>query len=186
MRTHLTIGRKLSLAAVSVLVAGSVVACGGDSTVDNGDTEVPSVAEEPESSEDSEASSTDTPSESEDAEDTEDADSDSGAAPGGENAPQDGEVEEVEEPGGEPTPRTEEDDAFLAQLKDNGIEVEDSDIEDQVIASGREQCLANDEGRDSFAVPMVAGQLQALEMTDKDPEEAGQLIREAAEAHYCG
>lgn len=185
MRTHMTIGRKLSVAAVSVLVAGSVVACGGDSTVDNGNTEVPSVAEEPESSEDSETSSADTPSESEDAEES-DSDADSGAAPGGENAPQDGEVEEVEEPGGEPAPRTEEDDAFLAQLKDNGIEVGDSAIEDQVIASGREQCLANEEGRDSFAVPMVAGQLQALEMTDKDPEESGRLIREAAEAHYCG
>ena len=70
--------------------------------------------------------------------------------------------------------------------QDNGIDVEDRGIEDQVIASGHEQCLANEEGRDSFAVPMVAGQLQALELTDMDPEEAGRIIREAAEAHYCG
>ena len=175
MHTHKTVAGKISLAAVSVLFAASVAACGGDSTVDNDATEVPSVTAAPES----DATSTGTPPET-------DGSADSGSAPGRENATQDGSVEEVEEPGGEPAPRTEQDDAFLAQLKDNGIEVEDRDIEDQVIASGREQCLANEEGRDSFAVPMIAGQLQALELTDMDPEESGHIIREAAEAHYCG
>jgi hypothetical protein len=190
---------KISLGAVSVLFAASVAACGGDSTVDNDSTEVPSVAAESGSDSSSEApesgaAESETPSsdaaESDaaesDAAESDAADGGNDSAPGGENAPQDGGVEEVEEPGGEPAPRSDEDDAFLSQLKDNGIDVTDSDIQDQIIASGREQCLANEEDRDSFAVPMIAGQLEAQKLTDVDPEEAGRIIAESAEAHYCG
>jgi hypothetical protein len=185
---------KISLGAVSVLLVASVAACGGDSTVDNDSTEVPSVAAESGSDSSSEApesgaAESETPESDaaeSDAAESDAADGGNDSAPGGENAPQDGGVEEVEEPGGEPAPRSDEDDAFLSQLKDNGIDVTDSDIQDQIIASGREQCLANEEDRDSFAVPMIAGQLEAQKLTDVDPEEAGRIIAESAEAHYCG
>ncbi|MGO1949919.1 MAG: DUF732 domain-containing protein [Mycobacteriaceae bacterium] len=176
--------KKMSLAAAGMLFAGSLAACGGDSTVDNDSTDVPSVASDAGSTEGSATSAgSDAPDTSASAAPSEDEDP--AADNGGDPSPQDGEVEEVD-PQGEAAPRTGQDDAFLSQLKDNGIDVEDSDIEDQIIASGHEQCLANDEGRDSFAVPMIAGQLEVQGITDVDPEEAGRIIAEAAEAHYCG
>lgn len=166
--------KRFGAAASALLLAGTLAACGGDSTVDSDDdtqTNVPSVS--------SSASSSASPSSS---------DAPTSAAPdtGSGDSPRDGEVNEVEEPGGEVAPRTDEDDAFLSQLKDNGIDVEDSAIQDQVIAAAREQCLANEEGRDGFAVPMIAGQLEVQELTDVSAEDAQRIITEAAENHYCG
>lgn len=168
--------KRFGAAASALLLAGTLAACGGDSTVDSDDdtqTNVPSVS--------SSASSSASPSSS---------DAPTSAAPdtgsGSGDSPRDGEVNEVEEPGGEVAPRTDEDDAFLSQLKDNGIDVEDSAIQDQVIAAAREQCLANEEGRDGFAVPMIAGQLEVQELADVSAEDAQRIITEAAENHYCG
>ncbi|MDN5581437.1 MULTISPECIES: DUF732 domain-containing protein [unclassified Corynebacterium] len=168
--------KRFGAAASALLLAGTLAACGGDSTVDSDDdtqTNVPSVS--------SSASSSASPSSS---------DAPTSAAPdtgyGSGDSPRDGEVNEVEEPGGEVAPRTDEDDAFLSQIKDNGIDVEDSAIQDQVIAAAREQCLANEEGRDGFAVPMIAGQLEVQELTDVSAEDAQRIITEAAENHYCG
>lgn len=77
------------------------------------------------------------------------------------------------------------DEEFLADLKGQGIDVTDQILQDQVIAAAHEQCQANTEGRDSFSVPAVAGQLQALGVTDKDPEAVATAIKAAAEKHYC-
>ncbi|MGP9724491.1 DUF732 domain-containing protein [Corynebacterium sp. AOP40-9SA-29] len=169
--------KRFGAAASALLLAGTLAACGGDSTVDSDETQtdVPSVS--------SSASSSASPSSS-DAPTSAAPDADAGSGSG--DSPRDGEVNEVEEPGGEVAPRTDEDDAFLSQLKDNGIDVEDSAIQDQVIAAAREQCLANEEGRDGFAVPMIAGQLEVQELTDVSAEDAQRIITEAAESHYCG
>lgn len=169
-----TLAKRFGAAASTLLLAGTLAACGGDSTVDSDDetqSSVPSVS--------SSAPASSSPSSS---------DAPTSAAPdtGSGDSPRDGEVNEVEEPGGEVAPRTDEDDAFLSQLKDNGIDVEDSAIQDQVIAAAREQCLANEEGRDGFAVPMIAGQLEVQELTDVSAEDAQRIITEAAESHYCG
>lgn len=164
---------KIGSASAALLLAGTIAACGGDSTVDSDDetqgSSVPSVSSSPSRSETSSPTSTPAP--------------DTGS--NGE-APRDGEVNEVEEPGGEAAPRTSEDDAFLDQLKDNDIDLEDSAIQDQVIAAAREQCLANEEGRDGFAVPMIAGQLEVQELTTLSAEDAERIIVEAAESNYCG
>lgn len=164
---------KIGSASAALLLAGTIAACGGDSTVDSDDetqgSSVPSVSSSPSGSETSSPTSTPAP--------------DTGS--NGE-APRDGEVNEVEEPGGEAAPRTSEDDAFLDQLKDNDIDLEDSAIQDQVIAAAREQCLANEEGRDGFAVPMIAGQLEVQELTTLSAEDAERIIVEAAESNYCG
>lgn len=174
-----TTATKVGSVAAALLLAGSVAACGGDSTVDSeeGDGGVPSVS----SSADGSPSKSDSPSSSA-------ASSSPAPAPGtgsGGDAPRDGEVNEVEEPGGEVAPRTAEDDAFLAELKDREIDLEDSAIQDQVIAAAREQCLAKDEGREGFAVPMIAGQLEVQELTTVPAEEAQRIIVEAAEKNYC-
>lgn len=166
---------KIGSVAAALVLAGSVAACGGDSTVDSDDetqgSSVPSVSSSPTGSETSSPTSTSTPAP--------DTGSDG-------DAPRDGEVNEVEEPGGEAAPRTSEDDAFLAELKDKDIDLEDSAIQDQVIAAAREQCLANEEGRDGFAVPMIAGQLEVQELTKVSAEDAERIIVEAAESNYCG
>jgi hypothetical protein len=167
---------KVVSVAAALLLAGSVAACGGDSTVDSeeGAGSVPSVS----SSADGSSSKTTPPSSS----------SSAAPAPGtgsGGDAPRDGEVNEVDEPGGEVAPRTAEDDAFLAELKDHEIDLEDSAIQDQVIAAAREQCLAKEEGREGFAVPMIAGQLEVQELTKVPAEDAQRIIVEAAEKNYC-
>ena len=167
---------KVASVAATLLLAGGLAACGGDSTVDSDDqaSGVPSVSSSPTgsdgaSSETSSLTSTPAP--------------DSGSDG---DTPRDGEVNEVDEPGGEVAPRTAEDDAFLAELKDKDIDLEDSAIQDQVIAAAREQCLANEEGRDGFAIPMIAGQLEVQELTKVPAEEAQRIIVEAAEKNYCG
>lgn len=81
--------------------------------------------------------------------------------------------------------RSSAEDAFLAELKDKGVKITDQAVQDQVLAVGLEQCQANDEGRDSFSVPAIAGQLNALGMTDKDPEVVATAIKAAAEDHLC-
>ena len=178
MSIRTSIVTRVGSAAVALVLAGSVAACGGDSTVDSDDetqgSSVPSVSSSPTGSASSETSSPTSTS-----------------APAPEtgsdgDAPRDGEVNEVEEPGGEAAPRTSEDDAFLDQLKDNYIDLEDSAIQDQVIAAAREQCLANEEGRDGFAIPMIAGQLEVQELTTLSAEDAERIIVEAAESNYCG
>jgi hypothetical protein len=173
-----TTATKVGSVAAALLLAGSVAACGGDSTVDSdeGDGGVPSVS----SSADGSPSKSTSPSSS--------SATSSSPAPGAGSsgdAPRDGEVNEVEEPGGEVAPRTAEDDAFLAELKDREIDLEDSAIQDQVIAAAREQCLAKEEGREGFAVPMIAGQLEVQELTTVPADEAQRIIVEAAEKNYC-
>lgn len=162
--------KRFGAAASTLLLAGTLAACGGDSTVDSDDE---TQSSDPRVSSSAPASS---------------SPSSSGAptsAASDSDSPRDGEVNEVEEPGGEAAPRTDEDDAFLSQLKDDGIDVEDTAIQDQVIAAAREQCLANEEGRDGFAVPMIAGQLEVQELTDVSAKDAQRIITEAAESHYC-
>ncbi|AGP29856.1 DUF732 domain-containing protein [Corynebacterium terpenotabidum] len=97
----------------------------------------------------------------------------------------DGAITEVSDLPSASAVRSASDDAFLAQLADEGIDVSDQILQDQVIAAAHEQCTANEEGRDSFSVPAVAGQLQALGVTDKDPETTAAAIKTAAEDNYC-
>lgn len=97
----------------------------------------------------------------------------------------DGGVTEITELPPAASVRTETDDKFLDTIKGDGLDVTDQVTQDQIIAAGHEQCQANEEGRDSFSVPAVAGQLRELGITDRDPEDTARIIREAAEANYC-
>lgn len=184
LRTALT-ARRFGAVAATVLLTGALAACGSDSTVDSDadGSSVPSVSSSPTGESSGDSSESSAPSESSGPSRD---NSTGGAGGGGSDEPRDGEVNEVEEPPGEAAERTAEDDAFLAELKDNGIDLSDNDIQDQVIAAGREQCVANDEGRDGFAIPMIAGQLEVQELTDVSVEDAQRIITDAAESHYCG
>ncbi|WP_297004735.1 DUF732 domain-containing protein [uncultured Corynebacterium sp.] len=105
-----------------------------------------------------------------------------GAGSGG---AQDGGISEITELPPASAVRDEADDAFLDELKGRHIDIADQVVQDQVIAAAHEQCQANEEGRPSFAVPAIAGQLQALGATDEDPEVVAAAIKAAAEANYC-
>lgn len=173
--------RRLGALAGAVVLTGALAACGGDATVDSEDSDAtPTVASSPQE--------TDTETESEESPTSSPApDGHSGGSGGSDgDAPRDGEVNEVEEPSGEAAPRTEEDDAFLAQLADNDVDLEGHDIEDQVIAAGHEHCLAVGEGREGFLASVVGGQLEVQELTDVSPEDVARLIVESADEHYCG
>lgn len=172
--------RRVGAVAAALLLTGALAACGGDATVDNEGDGSPSVTASPDATETTEtAERTQTPT----AEPPRD-----GGAGGGTDAPRDGEVSEVDpdEPAGETAARTEQDDVYLAELADNDINLDETWIQDQAIAAAHEHCLAIEEGRDGFAVPLAAGQLEVLEFTDVDPDDIERIMGEAAERHYCG
>lgn len=167
--------RSTALGVLALVTVGALTACGDDSSTSDGSDAAPSAFSSPSvvvpanPTDTSGAVATTTPNPH------------SGGAAGA----MDGGISEVTELPPAASVRTADDDAFLAQLRDNGIDVDDQIMQDQVIAAAHEQCQANSEGRESFSVPAVAGQLRELGVTDKDPEAASVVIRDAAEANYC-
>lgn len=161
---------------LALLTVGALAACGDDSsTADGADatTTVPSVVvpANPTSAGGDVVTTTPNPH--------------SGGDATSGSSTSDGGVSEITELPPASSVRSGTDDKFLDGLKDNGLDITDQVTQDQIIAAGHEQCQANEEGRDSFSVPAIAGQLQALGLTDKDPEDTAKIIRDAAEANYC-
>lgn len=85
------------------------------------------------------------------------------------------EVEEIPDTASLFTPQEE---AFLEQLRKNGLNVEG--VEDQLTATGVNVCA-----NDSITRDAVAGQLVEQRRTDLTPEALGQLITDAARANLC-
>ena len=168
--------RALGVGVLVLATAGALAACGDDSSTAESDTSASSGPSQvvPANPTTSGEVVTTTPNPHSDG-----GDSGSGDA-------QDGGISEITELPEASAVRGEEDNAFLDELKGKNIEVDDQVLQDQMIAAAHEQCLANEEGRDSFAVPAIAGQLQALGESDEDPEVIAEAIKAAAEANYCG
>ncbi|AWT27249.1 hypothetical protein Csp1_25010 [Corynebacterium provencense] len=177
-------GRPVSLGILALVTAGALAgltACGDDSSTAEGtgtaavapSTVVPA---NPTSTDGTVATTTPNPHS---------GNGGSGAGEEGSGSTADGGVTEITELPPASSVRSEADDAFLGELRANGIDITDQVTQDQVIAAGHEQCQANSEGRESFSVPAIAGQLGTLGVTDKAPEESASVIRSAAEAHFC-
>lgn len=168
--------RSLTVGALALATTGALAACGDDSsTAESSGSTTASVVVPANPTTSGEVVTT-----------TPNPHSGNGDATGDGGSAADGGISEVTELPPASSVRDESDDAFLDALKDEGIDVTDQVMQDQVIAAAQEQCLANSEGRDSFSVPAVAGQLQALGVTDKDPEAIAAAIKTSAERNYCG
>ncbi|RAV34338.1 hypothetical protein CWC39_03845 [Corynebacterium heidelbergense] len=161
----------------SLFLAG----CGDGSTVDNSASSVAST---------SAASSA--------------ASSDSGSASGSPAAPeqnrptggssdaQDGSVSQVEAAPGS-APRSPEERDFLSDLRRGGVDLgkvegasSPGGLEDQIIASGRAECRAKQEGSPTIFTGMAAGQLQAQGVIpDTEFDKTQKILMDAAQAHLC-
>lgn len=174
---------RLALVAVTTpVLLSATAACGDDSTVDNSEqatnTGVPSVSSSasPESAAPESSSSAAAP-----------------APEAGNSAPDanDSGAEEVDQvPAG--TGRSEEDQKYLEELKNNDIDLSKVDgasdpggVEDQLIAAGRGYCTAKAEDRPDVFTALAAGQLQTQGIVDKDPQEIEKVIVDAADSAYC-
>ena len=73
---------------------------------------------------------------------------------------------------------TPEEETFLQQLSENGLNIEG--VEDQLTATGRTVCSDDTVTRDA-----VAGQLVEQRRTDMDPGALGTLIADTARANLC-
>ncbi|WJY71886.1 DUF732 domain-containing protein [Corynebacterium auriscanis] len=172
----------------AALLSGGLVACGSDSTVDNNADSSSTASSVPSVS----ASASATSSQTSDS----DAPSDSNSASpepeqgGPMTTARDGSVEEIDEvPAG--AGRTAEDDDFLNELKNKGIDFDkagdknaSASLQDQVIAAARASCQEGSDDRIQNYLPMAAGQMQAQGVVDK-PEEAAKTIQDAAKKVYC-
>ena len=78
---------------------------------------------------------------------------------------------------------SDEDHAYLDDLKDKGIDPKG--IEAQLIGTASEVCRAKDAGEESFLVEPIAGQLVELGHTDLSLEDARTVITQAAQRAYC-
>lgn len=168
-------GRTLSAGVLALATVGALAACGDDSSTAEGGSSAssgPSVVVPANPTTSGQVVTT-----------TPNPHSDAGTS--GTGGASDGGISEITELPPASAVRNETDDAFLDDLKGRNVEIKDQVLQDQVIAAAHEQCQANEEGRDSFAVPAIAGQLQALGETDQDPEAVAEAIKAAAEANYC-
>lgn len=94
-------------------------------------------------------------------------------------------ITEVTELPPESAVRSEVDEKFLGELKGADLDISDQIVQDQVIAVANDYCRSQEAGEDTGFILAVAGQLQAQGVTDRDPEEVADVIRQAADANYC-
>ncbi|SDS80964.1 hypothetical protein [Corynebacterium timonense] len=73
---------------------------------------------------------------------------------------------------------TAEEERFLDEIRNNGVNVEG--VEDQLTATGHSLCAGTNVTRDA-----VAGQLVEQRRTNLDPADLATLIEETAHAHLC-
>lgn len=175
--------RALMAAAAATTLLG-LTACGDDSTVDNSQSEIaiPSVSESAKPSDSA-------------ADESDGAESASSEAPAPNNpapAPQDSGAEEVDSVPAAPT-RTPEDEKFLNQLRDEGIDLAKLEngnapggMEDQLIAAARGYCQTEQAGSPDVFTALAAGQLKAQGVIDREPQDIQPIIVDAARSAYCG
>lgn len=160
MPKHTSRTRLKGLLALPVIAAAglTLAACGGEETVENTNTGVPTVA--------TPAQPSDTPSEKKDDKPTETkADSNEGAAREGEAT-------------GAQGGRSEGEEKFLAALSDAGVNVEGT--EDVLVNTAHRVCADDLVTRDA-----VAGQLAEQQRTTLEFEQITQLIDDSARATVC-
>ncbi|WJY68967.1 hypothetical protein [Corynebacterium auris] len=160
--------RQLRTAAVLVASCLALAAC-GSATVESEDTTESSAASATptSSAESSPAEQTSEPPQS-----SEPAEA---PAPAPEAEQPAREVESVPPPG---STYTAEEERFLDEIRNNGVNVEG--VEDQITATGHSLCAGTDFTRDA-----VAGQLVEQRRTNLDPAALASLIEETAHAHLC-
>lgn len=161
--------RLATLVCVCALPFGAA-ACGGSATVNSDDVSATAVATGSDTPADGDASTTVTATKT---------------RAGGQDDQEGGparladdrarEVESIPEQGNQ---FTAEEQAFLTQLKENGLNIEG--VEDQLTATGMGVCSDEFITRDA-----VAGQLVEQRRTDMDPDTLGQLLTDSARAHLC-
>ncbi|WP_133258550.1 hypothetical protein [Corynebacterium heidelbergense] len=175
--------RTAAMALAALATGGSLLlaGCGDGSTVDNSASSAAS----------SSAASSAAPSDSASA-------SASSAAPeqnrptGGSSNAQDGSVSEVEAAPGS-APRSPEERDFLSDIRRGGVDLgkvegasSPGGLEDQIIASGRAECRAKQEGSPTIFTGMAAGQLQAQGVIpDTEFDKTQKILMDAAQAHLC-
>lgn len=159
--------RQLRTAAVLVASCLALAAC-GSATVESEDTTESSAASatptsnaESSTAESSTAEQTSEPAEA--------------PAPAPEAEQPAREVESVPPSG---STYTAEEERFLDEIRNNGVNVEG--VEDQITATGHSLCAGTDFTRDA-----VAGQLVEQRRTNLDPAALASLIEETAHAHLC-
>lgn len=159
--------RQLRTAAVLVASCLALAAC-GSATVESEDTTESSAASATPTSS-AEASTAESPT----AEKTEEPAEAPASAPEAEQPAR--EVESVPPAG---STYTAEEERFLDEIRNNGVNVEG--VEDQITATGHSLCAGTDFTRDA-----VAGQLVEQRRTNLDPADLASLIEETAHAHLC-
>ena len=160
--------RLATLVCVCALPFGAA-ACGGSATVNSDDVSATAVATGSDTPADGDASTTVTATK------TRAGGQDDQGGPARLADDRAREVESIPEQGNQ---FTAEEQAFLTQLKENGLNIEG--VEDQLTATGMGVCSDEFITRDA-----VAGQLVEQRRTDMDPDTLGQLLTDSARAHLC-
>ncbi|RNE49991.1 DUF732 domain-containing protein [Corynebacterium alimapuense] len=163
---------KTGLIAATCVSALALTAC-GEATVEDDSTTAPTVAPLERGPSSSEAT---TAAESSEAQSPIAQDP---ATP----QPQDQGAREVDEVPELDASRSAEDQVFLGELSDNGVDI--VGVEDQMIGTAITICSPEGTGIDLATVPAVAGQLIEQGRTDLSAEEVATLIEDAARKAYC-
>lgn len=178
--------KSAGLALAGVLLAGGLVAC-GSATSSSDDADPAAASSSSLARADKDASEQKSGDKSQDSKAGDSAKKDHNGeaakpAQGG-AAVNDQPAEEVSEVPSFKDDYSDEDHAYLDDLKDKGIDPKG--IEAQLIGTASEVCRAKDAGKESFLVEPIAGQLVELGHTDLSFEDARTVITQAAQRAYC-
>ena len=178
--------KSAGLALAGVLLAGGLVACGSaTSSSDDADPAAASSSSLARADKDASEQKSGDKSQDSTAGDSAKKDHNGGAAKPAQGgaAVNDQPAEEISEVPSFKDDYSDEDHAYLDDLKDKGIDPKG--IEAQLIGTASEVCRAKDAGEESFLVEPIAGQLVELGHTDLALEDARTVITQAAQRAYC-
>lgn len=178
--------KSAGLALAGVLLAGGLVACGSaTSSSDDADPAAASSSSLARADKDASEQKSGDKSQDSKAGDSAKKDHNGGAAKPAQGgaAVNDQPAEEISEVPSFKDDYSDEDHAYLDDLKDKGIDPKG--IEVQLIGTASEVCRAKDAGEESFLVEPIAGQLVELGHTDLSLEDARTVITQAAQRAYC-
>jgi len=178
--------KSAGLALAGVLLAGGFVACGSaTSSSDAADPAAASSSSLARADKDASEQKSGDKSQDSKAGDSAKKDHNGGAAKPAQGgaAVNDQPAEEISEVPSFKDDYSDEDHAYLDDLKDKGIDPKG--IEAQLIGTASEVCRAKDAGEESFLVEPIAGQLVELGHTDLSLEDARTVITQAAQRAYC-
>lgn len=181
--------KSAGLALAGVLLAGGLVAC-GSATSSSDDADPAAASSSSLARADKDASEQKSGDKSQDSKagdsakkDHKDHNGEAAKPAQGGAAVNDQPAEEVSEVPSFKDDYSDEDHAYLDDLKDKGIDPKG--IEAQLIGTASEVCRAKDAGEESFLVEPIAGQLVELGHTDLSLEDARTVITQAAQRAYC-